>query len=104
MHRPWDFGEAESKPAPAATGAPGQYRQVKLLLHSDHVEMLAAIRNDFAKRKSESQQSVLVEDLVGAAVGFMLRHVDFSALKSVNDLDRHVTAQVCLARLRVPWL
>ena len=98
-YRPWDCGEAEGKPAPAATGAPGQYRQVKLLLHSDHIERLEVIRNDFAKRKLESQQSLLVEELVSAAVGFMLRHVDFSTLQSADALDRHVTASVCLARL-----
>jgi len=103
-HRHRDFDEGEGKPAPAATGAPGRYRQVKLLLHSDHIERLEGIRNDFARRKSESQQSLLVEGLVAAAVGFMLRHVDFSALQSADDLDRHVTASVCLARLRVSWL
>ena len=100
-YRPWDRSEAEGKSAPAATGAPGPYRQVKLLLHNDHIERLEAIRDDFAKRKPESQRSLLVEELVSAAVGFMLRHVDFRALQCVADLDRHVTAHVCLARLRV---
>ena len=103
-YRPWDLGEDEGKPAPAATGAPGRYRQVKLLLHSDHIERLERIRNDFARRKEDSQQSLLIEELVAAAVGFMLRHVDFSSLQSAGDLDRHVTASVCLAHLRVSRL
>jgi len=102
-HRHRDFGEAEGKPAQASAGMPGLYRQAKLLLHSDHMEKLEGIRDDFAKRKLESQKPITVGELVSAAVGFMIRHVDFNALKSGDDLDRHVTAHVCLARLRVSW-
>ncbi|MBI5239129.1 MAG: hypothetical protein HY926_01520 [Elusimicrobia bacterium] len=78
---------------PAASGPAGVYRQEKLLLRGDYLDGLERVRRDFGLRKAEFRKSLTIGELVDAAVGFMLRQVDFSTLESAEDLERHVARQ-----------
>ena len=79
---------------PPATTSTGLYRQEKLVLRSEQVESLETIRRDFNLRKPAFRKSITVGEFIDAAVGFMLRHAEFEALESTEDLDRHVASQV----------
>jgi hypothetical protein len=90
---------------PAVSGPAGVYRQEKLLLRGDYLDGLERVRRDFALRKAEFRRSLTVGDLVDAAVGLMLRQVDFASLESAEDLERHVARQAlgCASCKEVGW-
>jgi hypothetical protein len=87
-------GPAQEEFWPAAAGPSGLYRQEKLLLRGEYLEALEKIKGDFASRKPDFRKSVTLGQLVDAAIGLMLRQVDFASLESAEDLERHVVRQV----------
>lgn len=76
---------------PCATGL---YRQEKLLMRADSVERLETIKKRFLKRKADWQAPMAMADFVNASVAFVLRHVDFDDLDSVEALDVHIASRL----------
>jgi len=72
----------------------GLYRQEKLLLRSDHVDRIQAIKKEFLETKSHWQPSMTLADVVNASIAFVLRYVDFAELNSVEELDSYITSRL----------
>ncbi len=82
------------RPEPTPPCAAGLYRQEKLLMRSDCVEKLEIIKKAFLKRKADWQTPMALADIINASVAFVLRHVDFESLESVEDLDLHIASRL----------
>lgn len=65
-----------------------------MLLHDDYFKQMEDISRDFNSRKAEYRKSMTTADLINAGVGFMLGHVDFNGLESVEEMGQYVAENI----------
>ena len=88
------FAKDFKAPATRRESSTGLYRQEKVLLRSDHVDRIQAIKKDFLERKAHWQPSMALADVINASLAFILRYVDFAELESVEGLDSYITSRL----------